>query len=49
VVGAVDLTAKQAQGLTGHIAWRSAQLILPIFVLALVYRAWSLRLSRKAS
>jgi hypothetical protein len=49
MVGAVNLTAQQAQGLTDHIAWRSMQLILLIFVLALVYRALSRRLFKKAA
>jgi hypothetical protein len=49
MVGAVNLTAQQAQGLTDHIAWRSTQLILLIFVLAFVYRALSRRLFKRAA
>ena len=48
MVGAVNLTAAQAHGLTDHIAWRCTQLVLLVFVLAVVYRALARRGAKKA-
>jgi len=41
--GVVDHTSARARNLTDHIAWRAAQLILLVFVLAIVYRFASRR------
>jgi hypothetical protein len=49
MIGAVHFTAAQAHGLTDHIAWRCVQLILLIFVLALVYRVLARRGLKKAA
>jgi hypothetical protein len=49
MLGAVDQTARQARGLTDHIAWRSADFLLLVFVLAIAYRALARRLSKKTA
>jgi hypothetical protein len=49
MTGAVNLTAAQAHALTDHIAWRCVQLIVLIFVLAMVYRAASRRMAKEAA
>ncbi len=43
VLGVVDHTSLHARSLTDHIAWRAAQLILLVFVLAIGYRIASRR------
>ncbi|HVP12893.1 MAG TPA: hypothetical protein VMV94_17095 [Phycisphaerae bacterium] len=49
MLGAVDHTSRQAQGLTDHIAWRCAQLIFLIFALGMVYRAAARRMAKKVA
>jgi methyl-accepting chemotaxis protein len=47
VLGVVDYTSTRARSLTDHIAWRVAQLIALVFVLAIAYRIISHRWTGK--